>query len=74
MFNKQLATVVDGGALGIPNFCCRQETVEFEEVAVYQCGVSREVVTLHAWVAVVIKTVNGKNRDIALHCDSLHDL
>ena len=49
-----------------------QETAEFEEVSVYQYGVSREVVNLHAWVSFVIKTGDGENRDNALYCDSLH--
>ena len=36
-----------------------QETAELEAVAVYQCGLSREVATLHIWVAVMIKTGDG---------------
>ena len=51
-----------------------QENSEFEEVAVYQRGVSREVATLHAWVAVVINTVDGEKRYNALHFDALHAL
>ena len=51
-----------------------QETTEFKEVAVYQCSVYREVATLHAWVAVIIKTGNGEKRDNSLHDDSLHAL
>ena len=51
-----------------------KETAEFEEVAVYHIGVSREVATLHAWVAVVIKTGDGEKRDNALHCNTLHAL
>ena len=34
-------------------------TAELEEVAVYQCGVSPNVETLHAWVVVMIKTDDG---------------
>ena len=52
----------------------RQETPEFKEVVVYQCDVSREVATLHAWVAVMINTGDGENRDNALDGDSLHAL
>ena len=51
-----------------------QNTAEFEEVAVYQCVVSRKLETLNAWVYVVINTVDGKNRDNTLHFDSLHAL
>ena len=51
-----------------------QETAEFEEVAVYQCVVSRKVATLHAWVAVMIKTGDGEKRENALHCDSVYAL
>ena len=51
-----------------------QDTAEFEEVTVYQCGVSRYVATLLAWVAVVIKTGDGKKRYNALHCDAVHAL
>ena len=51
-----------------------QETAEFEEVTVYQCGVSREVANLHAWVAVVINTGDGEQRDNELHCDVVHAL
>ena len=47
-----------------------QETAELEEVIVYQCGVSREVATLRAWVAVMIKTGNVKKRDNVIHGDS----
>ena len=50
------------------------DTAEFEDIAVYQCRVSREVATLQAWVSVMIKTEYGENRDNALHCDSLHAL
>ena len=51
-----------------------QDTAEFEEVTVYQCGVSREVANLHAWVVFTIKTGDGKNRDNASDGDSLHAL
>ena len=49
-----------------------QETAEFKEVVVYQCGVSRKVANLHARVAVMIKNGDGKKRDNALDGDSLH--
>ena len=44
------------------------ETADFEEV------VFRKVATLHVWVAVMIKTGDGKKRDNALHGDYLHEL
>ena len=51
-----------------------QDTAELEEVAVYQCGVSREVATLHTWVAVMTKTGDGENRDNAFNVYPLHTL
>ena len=51
-----------------------QDTAEFEEIAVYQCGVSCKVATLLVWVAFMIKTVYDENRDNALNGDSLHAL
>ena len=51
-----------------------QETSEFEDVSVYQCGVSCKLATLHAWVVFKIKTGGGEKRDNVLHCDSLHAL
>ena len=51
-----------------------QDIAEFEEIAVDQCGVSCKVATLHAWVAVLIKTGDGEKRDNVLRCDSLHVL
>ena len=50
------------------------ETAEFEEVSVYQCGVSHEVANLHAWVAVTIKTSDGENRDNTFNGDSFNAL
>ena len=51
-----------------------QDTAEFEEVAVYQCGVSRKEATLHAWVAFMINTSDGEKRDNSLDGDSLYTL
>ena len=55
-------------------FFAGQETTELEEVAVYQRGVSCKVATLHTWVAVMIKTGDGENRDNVFGGDSLHTL
>ena len=51
-----------------------KETTEFEEVAVYQCGVSCKVATIHAGLEVMIKTGDGENRDNVIDGDSLHAL
>ena len=51
-----------------------QDTADFEEFTVYQCGVSCKVANLHAWVSVMIKNGYFEKRDNALHCDSLHAL
>ena len=58
----------------LSGFFAGKETAEFKEVAVYQYNVSREVATLHAWVAFMIKTGDGEKRDNAIHFDSLHAL
>ena len=62
--NTQLATLIDGGALVITKACfvwgslfAGQETRQvLRRPQFTQRGVSCEVETIHAWVAVVIKT------------------
>ena len=51
-----------------------QENSEFEEVAVYQRGVSCEVAILHTWVAVMVKTGDGKKRYNVFNGYALHAL
>ena len=75
-------TIGDSGRWGstcnyqgvLPGLFAGQETTEFEEVVVYQCGVSHKVATIHAWVEVIINTGNDKNMYNALDGDSLHVL
>ena len=79
MFYTQLAIVVDGGGawnsqVALSCFFAGQETAELEEVAVYQRGVSCKVATLRTWVAVMIKTGDGKKRDNVYNGYPLHAL
>ena len=75
-------TIGDGGGWGIVQnsqgalscLFARQETSELEEVAVYQCGISREVATLHTWVVVMVNTVDGENMDNVFNGYPLHAL
>ena len=75
-------TIGDGGGWGIVQnsqgvlscLFARQETAELEEVAVYQCVISREVATLHTWVVVMVNTGDGENRDNVFNGYPLHAL
>ena len=51
-----------------------QENAKLEEVAVYQRDVSRELATLHTWVAVMVNTEDSKNRDTEFNFYPLHAL
>ena len=52
----------------------RLGTAELKYAAVHQCGVACKVVTLHAWVAVMIETGDNKKRDNPLIFDPMHAL
>ena len=75
-------TIGGGGGWGIVRnsqgvlscLFARQETAELEEVAVYQCVISREVATLHTWVVVMVNTGDVENRDNVLNFYPLHAL
>ena len=58
----------------LSRFFAGKETAESEEITIDQSGVSREVVTLHSWELVMVKTCDKKERDNAVNCYPLHPL
>ena len=45
-----------------------QDTAELEEVAIDQRGVSRDLVTLHSWVSVMVNNRDSEERDNVVNC------